>query len=80
MFSKYVLPLALALAAPAALADWQLDNGDSTLDFISVKKSTVGEVHHFKQLSGSITDAGQASVDIELASVETNIPIRNERL
>ncbi|WP_346839704.1 YceI family protein [Microbulbifer sp. SAOS-129_SWC] len=80
MLSRYILPLALVLAAPAALADWQLDNGGSSVDFISVKKSTVGEVHHFKQLSGTITEGGDASVDIDLASVETNIPIRNERL
>lgn len=80
MLNRYFLSLALLVGAPAALADWQLNNDGSSVDFISVKKSTVGEVHHFKQLSGGITDGGQASIDIDLSSVETNIPIRNERV
>lgn len=75
------LALASLLALPvSALADWQLDGGASAVNFVSVKKGTIGETHHFKGLSGAISDAGKAQLDIELASVETNIPIRNERM
>lgn len=73
LMSLLVLPL-------SALADWQLVGSDSSVQFVSVKKSTIAETHSFKGLSGKITDDGKAEVGIELASVETNIPIRNERM
>jgi len=62
-------------------AAWQLKNDQSTVNFVSIKKSSVGEVHHFKSLSGLI-DNGNAKIEIEidLLGVETNIPIRNERM
>ena len=56
-----------------------MDNG-STVNYVSIKKSQVGEVNSFKKLNGSIESNGNMSVDIDLASVETNIPIRNERM
>ncbi|WP_105103939.1 YceI family protein [Microbulbifer pacificus] len=75
------IALASLLALPAsAFADWQLASGDSSVNFVSVKKTNIAETHHFKNLSGSISDAGKAQLVIDLASVETNIPIRNERM
>ncbi|WP_160153881.1 YceI family protein [Microbulbifer sp. ALW1] len=75
------LAIAALLALPvSAFADWQLVGDDSRVNFVSVKKSTIAETHHFKGLSGSISDAGKAELTIDLASVETNIPIRNERM
>lgn len=62
------------------MAQWQLNNDESVLNFISVKKNTVAEVHHFKNLSGEIKPTGDVSFAIDLASVETNIAIRNERM
>jgi len=60
-------------------ADWSLDGGESSLNFVSVKKGVVGEVHHFKALQGSIED-GQTQVSVDLTSVETGVAIRNERM
>ncbi|MFV8783047.1 YceI family protein [Microbulbifer sp. SA54] len=77
---KSVALISLLCLPLTALADWQLDGGNSSVQFVSVKKSTIAETHHFKGLSGKISDSGNANVDIELASVETNIPIRNERM
>ena len=75
------IALASLLALPvSALADWQLAGEDSSVNFVSVKKANIAEMHHFKSLSGSITDDGKAVLTIDLASVETNIPIRNERM
>lgn len=71
--------LALLLSGHA-VADWQLNNDMSRLNFVSVKSNMIGEVHHFKQLKGSLSDEGQLSIEIPLASVETLIPIRNERM
>ncbi|MDP7561636.1 MAG: hypothetical protein QF494_02135 [Methylococcales bacterium] len=47
---------------------------------ILVKKNTVGEVHVLTGLSGVVDDNGQVSIAINLNSVETQIPVRNERL
>ncbi len=68
---------AMSLHAQAA---WQLDNSASTLNFISTKNAQVSETHHFKQLSGTLTDDGMLQVEVSVAQVETAIPIRNERM
>ena len=60
--------------------DWQLSNQDSAINFVSIKKSTVGEVHTFKKISGSINSQGKAQVLIDLSSVDTHIAIRDERI
>lgn len=72
------LPVLMFAAAPA-LADWSLSSG-SDVAFMSTKNTDVTEVHHFRTLTGSVSDSGDASVEIQLASVDTGIPIRNERL
>ncbi len=73
------LLLTMGIAA-AAQADWQLDNDQSHLSFVTIKATHIAEVHRFTQLRGSLNAAGQADIEIALASVETNIPIRNERM
>jgi polyisoprenoid-binding protein YceI len=40
----------------------------------------VGEVHSFTEMSGDITDGGDVTVALLLDSVETLVPIRNERM
>ena len=73
--------LLLTLVSASSFADWTLNNDKSNLNFISVKKSSIVEVHHFSQLTGSVKDSsGKANIEINLASVETLIPIRNERI
>jgi len=74
------LAAGLALGAPLALAAWDLDGERSTVQFLSVKNASVAEVHHFKVLGGSVADDGTAEVTIDLDSVETMVPIRNERM
>lgn len=68
----------LVLSLPAQ-ADWQL-TGDSSLHFLSTKNTDIIEVHEFSDISGHITDSGDARFTIDLSSVETGIPIRNERM
>ncbi len=72
--------LGFALLASTAMADWVLDNQQSALHFVSIKKDHVAETHTFKTLSGAITKAGQGSLHIDLASVSTNIDIRDQRM
>lgn len=69
-----------AFAAQAPKVEWFLINSDSRLDFVSVKKGNIGEVHHFESLKGSVDENGKVSVSIDLSSVQTYVDIRNERL
>jgi polyisoprenoid-binding protein YceI len=72
--------IAIALSAAPAAADWQLDPARSHLAFVSIKSRNVAEVHSFKEMSGTIAPDGQATLLLVLDSVETLIPIRNERM
>lgn len=62
------------------LANWQLVNEKSQFNFITTKNNNVTEVHKFTQLKGAVSPKGQVSLTLDLSSVETNIPIRNERM
>ena len=72
--------LSLCLWISAVHAEWRLQSEESSLHFVSIKKDTVGEIHSFKQLEGRIADSGEFQFSIQLGAVETNIPIRNERM
>jgi hypothetical protein len=78
-----VKPLLLFVAACLALpvqADWYLDNESSRLSFISTKAGNLSEVHRFLTLHGKIDAKGAARLRIEMDSVSTGIPVRDERL
>ena len=62
------------------IADWQLNSSRSVLNFVSIKNNQIAEVHRFLEFSGAVDNDGLAQVDIKLAGVETNIPIRNDRM
>ncbi len=80
MIKRCIIILATLFLSSNALAQWELVNDESTVNYVSIKKSKAGEVNSFKELSGSIEGNGKITVDIDLGSVETNIPIRNERM
>ena len=80
MKMRFAIAFAAAiLMSPLALADWQVGPG-SQVQFVSIKKNTIGEASHFEILAGSVTNAGEVEVRVALDSVETNIGIRNERM
>ncbi|WP_252274483.1 YceI family protein [Pseudomonas subflava] len=70
---------ATCLALPAQ-ADWYLDNESSRLSFISTKAGNLSEVHRFLTLHGTIDEQGAARLRVEMDSVSTGIPVRDERL
>lgn len=74
------LLLAGLLACSQALAQWELDSERSAINFISVKNAAIAETHSFAGLVGYIGESGNVQLNIDLASVETLIPIRNERM
>ena len=79
MLKTLLLP-ALCLLSTSSFAHWQIDNEQSRVNFVSIKKDTIAEAHFFKSLSGEINDNGQFSMQIDLTSIESNIPIRNTRM
>ena len=76
---KLALVVAAALSFSAA-ADWSVNSQQSSLNFVSVKNDVVAETHSFKELTGKLTTAGEFSVVIPVATIDTAIPIRNERI
>jgi len=76
-----VIVFALVAGFPSAsLADWKLVEGESDLAFSTTKNSAIVESHTFERFSGRATTMGSVQVQVDLGSVETQIPIRNERM
>ena len=79
MWKKTMLA-AIACCAVSAQADWTLDPNESQLTFLSDKNAGIVERHYFQSFDASLTSDGVFSASIDLASVETAIHIRNERM
>lgn len=78
---KNLLLLVICLTTSVhVLAGWVIDPEGSYVGFASVKNDLIAENHSFTQITGTIEDSGDANIVIALASVETLIPIRNERM
>ena len=74
-----LLALLALLLAPPLQASWSLVNEASLITFVSIKKNSVAEVGHFKQVAGTIGDDGKVEMKIDLASVDTGIEVRDQR-
>jgi len=77
---KKTMMAALACWAVSVQADWTLDGNESQLTFLSDKNAGIVEQHHFQSFDAQLTSDGVFSASIDLASVETAIHIRNERM
>lgn len=66
--------------APLTEGAWTLDPADSRLSYVSIKAGEIAEANRFDALAGSVAADGTATLDIDLASVNTGIDIRNERM
>ncbi len=75
----FVLATTLFASCYAA-AEWSLDNDHSRLSFVTTKAGNTAEAHRFTALSGTVDSHGAAQIDIALASVNTMIDIRNDRM
>lgn len=58
---------------------WRLSESQSKLSYTSIKKNSIGENNHFKEINGYIDDSGNVLININVTSVETFIDIRNQR-
>ncbi|CAI8920287.1 YceI domain-containing protein [Pseudomonas sp. IT-P74] len=72
--------LLLASAALSARADWYLDGESSRLSFVSTKNANVSEVQRFLVLHGKVDPEGLAQVEVELESINSGVPLRDERM
>ncbi len=62
------------------IGEWVLDQSNSHLSFLTVKKGAVVENSKFASFNGTISESGLATVKIQLDSVDTKIDLRNVRM
>ncbi|MGE8151397.1 YceI family protein [Pseudomonas vancouverensis] len=84
MFKRSTLQILACLlltgATLTAHADWYLDGESSRLSFVSTKNANVAEVQRFLVLHGKVSPEGVAEVEVELESINSGIPLRDERM
>ncbi|MDR6714821.1 hypothetical protein J2W83_004458 [Pseudomonas hunanensis] len=78
-FARLLPALLLAFCLPAH-ANWHLDGESSRLSFVTGKNGDTIEVHRFLVLHGSVDRKGVAGLSIEMDSVSSGIPLRDERM
>lgn len=67
-------------SAPLTEGTWTLDTAGSRLSYVSIKAGEIAEANRFDTLAGTVSADGTATLDIDLASVNTGVDIRNERM
>lgn len=81
MLAWKAFPWLLAgLFSMSAQAAWQLDVESSRLTFVTTKVTNVAEVNRFRSLRGSVSDGGKVQLQVLLETVDSGIPLRDERL
>ena len=75
---------AILFCWPAYAADWQLNKERSAISYLSSKQASaeatlIFENNLFREFSGTI-DGSHAELVVELNSLDTRIPIRDERV
>lgn len=76
---RLLLSLLAVLAIPAQ-ANWYLDNESSRISFVTTKNASISEVQRFLVLHGKVDGKGLAQLQLELDSVSSGIPLRDERM
>lgn len=80
MFKMLVFAFVSVFSFGALGQSWQLDSERSSLYATSIKRGDVAETHEFKRFSGTISSKGAAQITIDIASLDTGIDIRNQRV
>ncbi|MBJ9976836.1 YceI family protein [Pseudomonas sp. S75] len=79
LLSRLLPALFLAFCLPAH-ANWHLDGESSRLSFITGNNGDSADVHRFLVMHGTIDRKGAAQLSIEMDSVSSGIPLRDERM
>ena len=72
-----LLTLGVSLSAQAS---WYLDGESSRLSFITTQNANIADVHRFLVLHGKVDRKGLAQLRIEMDSVNSAVPLRDERM
>ncbi|MDN5391795.1 YceI family protein [Pseudomonas sp. FSL R10-0056] len=72
-----LLSLGVSLSAQA---NWYLDGESSRLSFITTQNANIADVHRFLVLHGKVDRKGLAQLRIEMDSVNSSVPLRDERM
>ena len=65
---------------PEKTGPWSLVTTQSDISYVTIKNGSLGEVNTFRQISGSVSEGGQAEFTVYLDSVDTNNEIRDPRM
>ena len=65
---------------PEKTGPWSLVTTQSGISYVTIKNGSLGEVNTFGQISGSVTEGGQAEFTVYLDSVDTSNEIRDPRM
>ena len=83
IFTVLVLSIASCISMNAS-AQWSLAPSSAELNFLSTKvlsnMNSITEQSRFQTLSGAVSDDGELTLKVKLASVDTQVPIRDQRL
>ncbi len=80
-FLSSVCALLLTLGVSlSAQANWYLDGESSRLSFITTQNANIADVHRFLVLHGKVDRKGLAQLRIEMDSVNSSVPLRDERM
>lgn len=63
-----------------ANAHWMLVEDESSLSFVSTKNQHISEIQQFRTLKGEFNPEGELQVEINLASIDSGIGIRDTRM
>ncbi|TPK92452.1 OmpA family protein [Mesorhizobium sp. B2-4-17] len=72
--------LVFGTAKASAAANWTLDPAASVLTYQSVKKNTIVETNKIRNITGTLSSAGDAKISFDLNSVDTGVDLRNVRM
>ena len=72
-----LLTLGVSLSAQA---NWYLDGESSRLSFITTQNANIADVHRFLVLHCKVDRKGLAQLRIEMDSVNSSVPLRDERM
>lgn len=75
--STLLLTLGVSLSAQAS---WYLDGESSRLSFITTQNANVANKHRFLVLHGKVDRKGHAQLRIEMDSVNSAVPLLDERM
>jgi len=83
----YALSLSFGILAacapqtePEKSGPWSLMPTQSGISYVTIKNGSLGEVNTFREMSGSVSESGQAEFIINLDSVDTNNETRDPRM